>query len=108
MIPGGGQQAIIESFQLRELTPSVMRATAYSNVVDLISDGRLPATHANATVTELVCLEPLAVSTDEDEAINFVFPDINDVHQCSLRAIITSTNRVVHAPNRKILTMCSV
>ena len=33
------------------------------------------------------------------------FPNIDDVHQCSQRAIITGTNRVVDALNKKILTM---
>ena len=85
VIPGGGRRAIIEatiklsplweSFQQRELTPSEMRETAYSNFVDQIGDGRLPATHVTATATELVCLEPLAVTTDEDEAISFVSQD---------------------------------
>ena len=84
-IPGGGRRAIIEatikssplweSFQLRELTHPQRDVgdTAYSNFVDQIGDGRLPATHATATATELVCLEPLAVTTNEDEAISFVF-----------------------------------
>ena len=73
--------------------------------MDQIGDGRLPATHVTATATELVCLEPLAVTTNEDEAISFMFPDINNVYQCSHRAIITGTNHVVDALNRKILMM---
>ena len=117
VIPGGGRHAIIEAtikssplwplFQLRELTHPQRDAgdTTYSNFVDHIGDGRLPATNATATATELVCLEPLAVSTDENEAINFVFPDVDDVIQCSQRAVITGTNRVVDALNAKILTM---
>ena len=98
VIPGGGRRAIIEptikssplweSFQLKELTHPQRDAgdTTYSNFVDQVGDGRLPATHAAATATELVCLEMMAVSTNEDEAISFVFPDINDVHHCSQRA----------------------
>ena len=117
VIPGGGRKAIFEatiksfplwaSFQQRELTHPQRDAgyTAYSNFVDLIGGVRLPATHATTTVVELVCLEPLAVSTNEGEAISFMFPDISDVQQCSQRVIITGTNRVVNALNRKILTM---
>ena len=45
----------------------------------------------------------MAVTTDEDEAINFVFPDINDIQDCSQRAIITGTSHVVDALNSKIL-----
>ena len=45
------------------------------------------------------------MSTDENEAISFVFPDINYVQQCSQRAIITGTNHVVDALNKMILTM---
>ena len=63
--------------------------------MDEIGDGRLPATYATATTMELVCLELLAVATDEDEAISFVFPDINDVYQCSQRAIITETMSLI-------------
>ena len=96
VIPGGGRQAIIEatiqssillwaSFQLRELTHPQCDAghTAYSNFVDLIGDGRIPATHANATATESVCMKLLAVSANENETISFVLPDISDVHHCS-------------------------
>ena len=115
MVPDGGQQAIIEaiikssplweSFQLRELTHPQRDAgdTPYSNLVDLISDG----THATVTATELVCLESLTVTTNEGEAINFVFPNINCVHRCmhSQGAIITGTNHIVDALNKKILTM---
>ncbi len=69
VIPGGGRHAIIEatikssplreSFQLRELTHPQRDAgdTAYSNFVDLIGDGNLPATHATTTAMKLVCLE---------------------------------------------------
>ena len=82
---GGGRQAIIEatiklsplwaSFQLSELTHPQRDAgdIAYSNFVDLIGDGRLPATHATATMMKFICLELLAVSTNEDEAISFVY-----------------------------------
>ena len=45
----------------------------------------------------------MAVTTDEDAAINFVFPNIEDVQECSQRAIITGTNRVVDVLNSKIL-----
>ena len=54
---------------------------------------------------DLVCLELLTVTTDEDEAISFVFPNINDVHEYNQRATITGISHVVDALNRKILTM---
>ena len=117
VIPGGGRHAIIEatikssplwtSFAVRELTHPQRDAgdMAYSNFVDLIGDGTLPSRHCTITSTGLVKLEPMAVTTDENEAINFVFPDIDNVEECSQRAIITGTNRIVDALNHKILKM---
>ena len=115
VIPGGGRHAIIEAtikssplwplFQVRELTHPQRDAgdARYSNFVDQIGDGRLAESYSTATSINLVKLEVMAVTTDEDEAINFVFPNIDDVHECSQRAIITGTNRVVDALNSKIL-----
>jgi ATP-dependent DNA helicase PIF1 len=92
-------------FEVRELTHPQRDAgdTRYSNFVDRIGDGGLPETYSTATTTGLVNLEVMAVTTDEDAAINFVFPNIDDVQECSQRAIITGTNRVVDALNSKIL-----
>lgn len=47
----------------------------------------------------------MALTTDEDQAINTIFLDVNDVYTCSKRAIITGTNRVVDALNKKILKL---
>ncbi len=48
-------------------------------------------------------LEPMAVTTSEEEAIQFVFPDVNNTFLCSERAIITGRNAVVDDLNGKIL-----
>ena len=95
----------LHSGLVRELTHPQRDAgdTRYSNFVDQIGDGHLPESYSTATITGLIKLEVMAVTTDEDEAINFVFPNIDDVHECSQRAIITGTNRVVDALNTKIL-----
>lgn len=66
----------------------------------------LPTTYATTTAIDLVCLELLMATNDEDEAISFVFPNINDVRKYSQRgSTITGINHVVDALNRKILTM---
>ena len=110
VIPVGGQTAIVnasikksplwESFQVRQLTHPQRDAgdTVYSTFLDLIGDGRHPG-------GDLVRLEPMSVTTNEDEAIHFVFPDINNVYQCSTRAIITGTNKIVDALNDKMLNL---
>ena len=83
-------QAIIEAtikssplwpiFEVRELTHPQRDAgdTRYSNFVYLIGDG-LTETYSTATATGLVSLEVMTATTDEDQAINFVFPNIDDV-----------------------------
>ena len=78
-------------FEVRELTHPQRDAgdTRYFNFVDLIGDGELPEIYNTATTTGLVSLEVMAVTTDEDAAINFVFSNIND--ESSQRAIITGT-----------------
>ncbi len=48
-------------------------------------------------------LEPMDVTTSEDETIQFVFPDMNDTYLFSERAIITGRNEVVDDLNSKIL-----
>ncbi len=53
--------------------------------------------------TQLMKLEPMAVTTSEEEAIQFVFPDVNDTFMCNERAIITGRNAVVDNLNGKIL-----
>ena len=53
----------------------------------------------------MVRLEPMSVTTNEDETIHFVFADINDVYQCSTRAIVTGTNKIVDALNDKMLNL---
>ena len=57
-------------------------------------------THSTAMESELVKLDAMALTTNEDEAINTIFMDINDVYTCSKRAIITGTNKVVDALNK--------
>ena len=47
----------------------------------------------------------MTLTTNEDEAINTIFSDINDVYTCSKRAIITGSNKVVDALNKKILKL---
>ena len=90
---------------MRELTHPQRDAgdTRCSNFIDQIVDGGLAETNSIAIATDLVNLEVMTVTTDEDEVINFVFPDIYDVQEFSQRAIITGTNRVVDALNNKIL-----
>jgi ATP-dependent DNA helicase PIF1 len=92
-------------FEVRELTHPQRdaRDTRYSNFVDSNGDGELSESYSTATTTGLVNLEVMAATTNEDAAINFVFPNIDDVQECSQRAIITGTNRVVDALNSKIL-----
>ena len=91
--------------EVRELSHPQRDAgdTRYSNFVDHIGDGGLLETYGTATTTGLVNLEVMAVTTDEDAAINLVFPNIDDVQECSQRAIITRTNRVIDTLNSKIL-----
>ncbi len=45
----------------------------------------------------------MAVTASEEEAIQFVFPDVNDTELCSERAIITGRNVVVDDLNSKIM-----
>ena len=92
-------------FEVRELTHPQRdaRDRRYSTFIDLIGDGGHSETYSTATATGLVSLEVMTVTTDEDQAINFVFPNIDNVEECSQRAIITGTNRVVDALNSNIL-----
>ncbi len=53
--------------------------------------------------TQLMMLEPMTVTTTEEEAIQFVFPDVNNTELCSKRAILTGRNAVVDDLNSKIL-----
>ena len=99
VIPGGGRHAIIEAtikssplwpmFAVRELSRPQRDAgdTRYSNFVDRIGDGGLLETYSTATITGLVNLEVMAVTTDEDAAINFVFPNIDDVLTLTVQAL---------------------
>ena len=48
-------------------------------------------------------LELMGATTNEEEAIQYVFPDVNDINLCSEQAIITGTNAVVDDLNDKIL-----
>ena len=80
-------------FQVRELTQPQRDAgdTRYSNLADQIGNGGLIETYSTATATSLVSLKVMTVTTDDrDRAINFVFPNIDDVEECSQTAIITA------------------
>ena len=53
--------------------------------------------------THLTKMETMSATTSEEEAIQFVFPDVNNTFECSDRAIITGTNVRVDELNGKIL-----
>ena len=104
VIPGGGRSTIVEAsirssplwteFTLRNLTHPQRDAsdTGYSHFIDLVGDGDVDATHSVDRDTHLTKMEPMSATTSEEEAIQFVFPDVNNTFECSDRAIITGTN----------------
>ena len=53
--------------------------------------------------THLRNMEPISATTSEEEAIQFVFPDVNNTFECSDHAIITGTNARVDELNGKTL-----
>ena len=116
VIPGGGRSTIVEAsirssplwteFALRNLTHPQRDASdaGYSHFIDLVGDGDVSATHSVDRDTHLTKMEPMSATTSEEEAIQFVFPDVNNTFECSDRAIITGTNVRVDELNSKILT----
>ena len=115
VIPGGSRGDIVQAsikssplwsaFTVRNLTHPQRDAEdpEYSRFVDQIGDDHLPASRVTADNMETIQLHQMAVTTSEDAAIAFVYPDIDDVYTCSERAIVTGTNQVVDALNHKIL-----
>ena len=57
----------------------------------MVGDGELDATYSVDEDTHLCKMEPMSANTSEEEAIQFVFPDVN-MFKYSDRAIITGTN----------------
>ena len=115
VIPGGGRSAIVEAsmkfsplwplFVKRNLTHP-QRDTSdveYSQFIDRIGDGVVDSEYSIQSDSHLMKLELMEVTANEDEAIKAIFPDVNDTHLCSKRAIITGTNVVVDELNAKIL-----
>ncbi len=94
-----------ENFKLRNLShPHRDGGHAdYSQFIDRIGDGEVESTYSVDGDTQLMKLEPMAVTTSKEDAIQFVFPDMNDTFLCSERAIITGRNAVVDDLNSKIL-----
>ena len=115
VIPGGGRSTIVEAsirssplwslFARRNLTHTQRDASdaEYSRFIDRIGDGEVESTYSIQSDTNLMKLELMAVTTSEDEAIEAIFPDVNDTYLCNERAIITGTNAVVDQLNAKIL-----
>ena len=115
VMPGGGRSAIVEasmkssplwpSFVKRNLTHPQRDASdvEYSQFIDRIGDGVVDSEYSIQSDSHLMKLELMEVTASEDEAIKAIFPDVNDTHLCSERAIITGTNVVVDELNAKIL-----
>ena len=116
VIPGGGRSEIIEAtvkssplwpdFEKRNLTHPQRNAgiAGYSRFIDMVGDGEPGTTYSVDEDTHLCKMEPMSATTNEEEAIQFVFPDVNNTFECSDRAIITGTNTRVDELNSKILT----
>ncbi len=115
VLPGGGKSTIVQAsirssslwknFELRNLTRLQRDAgdADHSRFIDRIGDGEVDSTYSVDGDTQLMKLEPMAVTTSEEEAIQFVFPDVNNTELCSERAIIAGRNAVVDDLNSKIL-----
>ena len=69
----------------------------------MMGDGELDATYSVDEDTHLCKMESMSATTNEEEAIQFVFPDVNNTFECSDCAIITGTNARVDELNSKIL-----
>ena len=93
-------------FGLRNLTHPQRDASdaGYSQFIDLVGDGDVDASHSVDQDTHLTKMEPMSATTIKEEAIQFVFPDVNNTFECSDRTIITRTNVRVDELNGKILT----
>ena len=98
VIPGGTKSSIIEAsirssslwsaFIIRNLTHPQRDAndTNYSQFIDQIGDGQVSSNYSINNVN-LIKLQLMNVTTSEEEAIHFVFPDVNDTYTCSQRAM---------------------
>lgn len=76
---------------------------SYSQFIDLIGDRQVEFTYSVDRDTHLMMLELVGVTTSEEEAIQFVFPDMSNTYLYCEQAIVTGRNAVLNDLNRKIL-----
>ena len=104
VIPGGRRSTIVEAsikssplwtkIALRNLTHPQRDASdaGYSHFIDLVGDEDVDTTNSVDRDTHLTKREPMSATISEEEAIQFIFPDVNNTFKCSDCAIITGTN----------------
>ena len=92
-------------FALKNLThpQRVASDAGYSHFIDLVGDGDVHATHLVDRDTHLTKMEPMSATTSEENAIQFIFLDVNNTFKCSDHASITGTNIRVDELNGKIM-----
>jgi len=115
VIPSGGKSATVKAsirlsplwseFVLRNLTHPQQDASnaGYSQFINPIGDRAVESTYSVDRDTQLMKLDLMGVTTNEEETIWYIFPDMNGINLRSERAIITGTNAMVDDLSGKIM-----